>query len=506
MSKFTKVLLIIIFIISIGLIGHIIAGIFGFPGVFYDKPDKESAEASEYDIKRFAAPAYMIAGAGSYEYKYTEYDAVVNDEAVIAGAEDAEVYSSFTAGLKEFFSFDGIEVKDVTESITGGYGEILTKGSIMALFEYNIPLNEYLEFIGVEKKDTVNEIKYFSDIALLSDGSLFVHDGIDKKYYMLNIQSDSGDIKNYSDRIQMLINSVNDQSGYTMQSVSRLTGVENDTAIPVGISLNIVSAEFAMEMSGADSASKMKPVFFPDGSEFVKKIDSNDGANIWMYGTGKKVLRIDGSGVVEYHEKLDPSEYEHTSYYRSLKTAAGYINTHGGWPEVEGTSFFVRSVKEIEESDCSGYYIEFGVKVNGTEVMYGGKEIISVEVFGDRVVSYSRRMPDLERIKNAVSGEPVQAADLQEIIRSYSAVIADTIIKKHGNDSNVNIEKYMTEDKYYAVNSGIKDAHVVFVKNGKKAENSEEILIEFTPAWYVNVDGIGFWFDAATGEMLDPLS
>ncbi len=505
MSKFMKFILIFILIVSLVLIGYIAVDIFGMPEIAELKGGNDSKEEISENLKSVSEPSYILAGVGSYQYRYTECKAAVGEESRIKGAEDDTVYGSFAAGLRSVFDSGSVNVKDITDSVSGGYSEMLTKGSVMAVFEYDLPFADYLKNIGVESDDA-DKVGSADHIALLSDGTVLVHDGIEHRHYLLGT-ADS----RRSEDVTGLIEAINKIGRYSLQSISKLSGVENDTPVPVGVSVNSAARMYGPEQSGSDAAAEIGKAFFPNGEEFVNKMTRNDGSVLWTYGKGKKVLKISASGKVEYRENLDKEKYRKESFYNVLGTAVTYIENHGGWPEAEGASLYIRSSEPLEKSECEGFRIEFGLKAAGMDVMYSDEDMLSMEIFGKQVTSYIRNLPNISLIGGASSDNTVPAADPQEIIRAYDDAIADRIVNIFGGDDNVSIEKYTTEDKFYAVASGVNDARVVLVKNeriqaaeGEGAESASNggTVVEFVPAWYMNIDDIDFWFDAVSGEML----
>ncbi len=523
MTKKVKIFLAILLIASIAGMGysfHDTAAIRKIAGTVQNIGRTSAAQQSTVDL---TAPHYIIAGDGTYEYTITDRNLNLPEDIVINGASDDTEYASYLAALKTIFSA-GNAPEQVDEEAETTIRESFSKYSMTAVFEYDVPLAEYLKFNNINSR-TAEQLPGISRMTIFSDGSAALYNRHTGDYY--RIAAASQEENALQQNLEKLMQYVFENPGTDnrMQSITSMTGVENSALIPEGAQITVGSTPFVSEFRSdqPEDQERVKKVFFPDGMDFVNTIKKADGSTILMYGSGKDVLKFGNDGKVSNFAELQTEEYRKCGLYESLKNAAAFLESEN-WKteEMDQLNLFVKEVSQISERNCSGYRIEVGASFHGMEVMYENDSLLTMEIFGKQITSCIRNLPDLRGA--AIPAEPAGAMDGTDLIRQNSDTVAAVILDLCSDDSSVNTEKYSANDNFYAVASSIIDARLTLVRledastaaanageqpdNGggnpagaaENADNGGASLC--IPAWYLLVDGVEFWFNAENGNLL----
>lgn len=474
----------------------------------------QDQQAADPDL---TVPHYIIAGDGTYEYKITDMNRALPGDQILEGSNGETEYASFLAALKAIFAQSSAPeaVDDETET---GIRESFLKHSLTAVFEYDVPLDEYLAYHGISAKGSLPE-DGISRITIFEDGSAALYNRNAGEYYRISPEEEdaklSGSIRQFIDYIL----ETEESTAEKLQTITSITGVDNSTMIPVNRAITSGPVSFTSEISAADAEdlAVLKNAYFPGGPEFVNQISRYDGSVVLMYGIGKKVLNVTGNGKVIYSEELNTGQYRKTGLFEALNCVSSFLSSRGGTDEQARLELFVKNVTGISKQGRSGYRIDLGVSFHDLEVMYDDDVVMTVEIFGRQVTSCVRNLPDLYEVPVE---EPLDAVDGAELIRNNSDAVASVIMELYADDSSINIEKYTSSDSYYAVASSIAEAGIGLVRldgaqisaaaSDEGEDQSEDdgqadeeaAGQQFLPTWHLLVDGVEFWFDAADGRML----
>lgn len=523
MTKKVKIFLAILLIASIAGMGysfHDTAAIRKIAGTVKNIGRTSAAEQSSLDL---TSPHYIIAGDGTYEYTITDRNLNLPEDIVISGAADNTEYASFLAAVKSIFS-NGNAPEAVDKDAETAIRESFSKYSMTAVFEYDIPLEEFLKNNTINSRGT-DQLPGISRVTIFADGSAALYNRHTGEYYRITSasQEDNALQKNLENLMQYVFE--NPGTNDRMQSITSMTGVENSALIPVGAQISAGSTPFVSEFRSdqPEDLDHVKKVFFPEGMDFVNTIKKSDGSIVLMYGSGKDVLRFGSDGKLSYFAELNKEEYRKCGLYDSLKYAAAFLESEE-WKteELEQLNLFVKEVTPISEKNCSGYRIEIGASFHGMEIMYENDSLLTIEVFGKQITSCMRNLPDLRGAP--IPDEPAEATDGTELIRQNSDTVAAVILDLCAEDGSVNTEKYSANDNFYAVASSIFEARLTSVRledaataaenagapqengDGNPADAAENAVntdsVQCIPAWYLLVDGVEFWFNAENGNLL----
>ncbi len=470
---------------------------------------------AQQDTAGLAAPHYIIAGDGSYEYKITDRYMELPEEMIVSGAADNTEYASFLAALKRIFSTGNAPVL-VDENAENTIRESFTKSSLTAVFEYDVPLAEFLSFNDIPSRGA-SLAGGICRITIFEDGSAALYDRNTRQYY--HKEAPVSEEIRLQDTLRKMIGYAFDNpadSSPIMQSLTSLTGVDNPAMMPVGSQIAVGKSNFISEYDVSQPADMelVKSGFYPQGMDFVNDFKKADGSRILMYGVGRQLLKFSTDGCLIYSEELNTESYKRCRFFESLEHAAAFISTRGGQTEeLADLDLFIKNVSVISRHGCSGYHIDFGASKAGLDVMYKDGILLSVDIFGTQVTSCIRNLPDLRGAE--MLDTPVEAMDGTELIRMNSDTIASIILEMFQDDSSINTEKYSSSDTFYAVASGIADTRLSLVRLDastiQAAESAEQESSgtgtaaagqQFVPAWYLLIEGVEFWFDAENGNLL----
>ena len=518
MTKKVKIFLAILLAASIAGMGYSFHDTGAVRKIARTLQSMGTAFSAQQDAVDLAAPHYIIAGDGSYEYKITDRNLILPDEVRVSGSADETEYSSFLAALKTIIEGGGAPVP-IDEGAESTIRESFSKLSITAVFEYDVPLAEYLKYNNIKSRGA-GQLTGISRVTLFADGSAALYDRHTGDYYRIAAPGqEENELQQGLEQMIRYIFDNTDSSSPRIQSITSMTGVENSALIPSGALITVGNSAFISEFSVGqeEDLNLVKAAFFPQGMDFVDTIGKADGSRILMYGTGKEVLHFGSDGKLAYYKEFRPEEYQKCGLYTSLKYAADFLSSDT-WrtEELDLLDLFVNQVTPVTKQGCEGYRIDFGASVNGMEIMYENDSLLSIEIYGKQITSCIRNLPDLRGAN--IPDAPPEAMDGTELIRGHSDTIASVILELCSEDSSVNTEKYSANDNFYAVASSILDARIGLVRlenepietaenpAGNTAGDEENGGIiagkQLVPAWYLLVDGVEFWFDAENGSLL----
>jgi hypothetical protein len=160
---------------------------------------------------------------------------------------------------------------------------------------------------------------------------------------------------------------------------------------------------------------RLEKIFFPEGMDFIHKVNSSEGNVIYMYGSMAKMLKVYNDGGFTYTQDTGSKGLlgwlnigSSPDFYDSLEAAVSYISEHGGWPSDDNDNAEIRLVKVkrinkegnvVKSRHERGYRFTFELDVLGFPLDYKKGTQMSVSIYGDQVASYHRDLPDLSKIK-----------------------------------------------------------------------------------------------------------
>lgn len=418
---------------------------------------------------------------------------------VTFGADNYTLYSAKTRELwnqflKEYITFSESENIFVEEIPAAKWRESMLMKSIRYEFSYSLPLS-YLDALGATNIPQAESISSFSVIAysIASKESIFVYDSINDKYYRM--VSDA-DYTTLDARISELEAAPHD----TYYPINMFYGINNDTLLPYQLQIALQPLYSSNEIadSSKDYERQIAEKFFGESLDFIRKITEDDGTIIYMYGVGQKLLTLDPRGIVEYTEELNNS-YSQLSYYNSMKLASKFVSTHGNWLTLDGDPldpYLEYSTKLSLDSKKEGYRFAFSLKQNDYPLYcINGPQII-VEVVGDQVIYYKRRIDITHKSLNepteVAPGQPVSIIELLPAKYSTLSFVLDQ------NDRKVSDTAATVDEQFDSVVEQITAVSVGYFKQRDQDTGASF----FVPTWVISLSSIDVFFDLYTGTYL----
>ncbi len=401
----------------------------------------------------------------------------------------------------ELGKFGPAENTLVEEIAKDKYLQIRSLRSIWAEFQYDIPLKDFCDNFKMKKSQNYDVIETVTEIGYSTvDGnqSLFILDGKNNKHYRLFSDISKGsENQPVKTEFPELIDSV-EAAGFSIYyPVGQLSGIKNETLVPLAIKTSLKSFPYRQESYSyqTEKISDMAEEFFGGNFDFVRKITEENGTVIYMYGYGQTVLIVNTDGSIEYKEEPTASSGGQ-SLTEALDIAINFVSSHGfSWEPMEdaGFSMYLKDVLSTSGKE-KGYRFIFGLEINGNRLYYERGEPIVVEVVSGQVTYYNRNMIDFDM-------EDLGAIDADASQDSYDTFSAVNLIAQNyryiydilllSEEVHAVSEK---EEMFEIVSSMVNNMQTGYVKPDR-GEN-----MEIQPAWIVRIGDIEVYFDLYTAE------
>jgi len=394
---------------------------------------------------------------------------------------------SFVEALGRFGPAENVRVEEITEK---QYLQVMQLESIVAEFNYDIPLADFCNIFSIQKAPSYDVIETVTSIGYSSaegGNSLFIRDGKNNRHFRLVAGSgESGNGNNAG--FPALIASAAAQRYDVYYPAGSYLGVENDNLIPLSIRTNLKGFPFRKEIS-SDQTEKINAVaeqFFGRNFDFVRKITEENGTIIYMYGYGQNVLIVNTDGSVEYKEG-QTGNVKGQSFTDSLETAVNFVANHGSWgsPEKTGLTPYLKDVIPDPENKDGRRFV-FGMEINGNRLYYEDGAPIVVGVTSGQVTYYKRNLiefdwKDLQAVETAAEGDAFSTANLiaENFRYIYNILLRAGEVKATADE----------EEMFNAVAARVKDMKPGYVKQ------AGESVTEIQPAWIVRINDTEIYFD-----------
>lgn len=360
--------------------------------------------------------------------------------------------------------------------------------SVRLDFDYDMPLSVLKTIVQGKDMGLAGKISTLRSIVIpvTEEGTLYIGNSIENKYYRVKIDQVDGDIAE-------VIRAVEENGFDHYFAIKDIMGGENNTLMPIELNENIPKIKVVQEMDPSNMR-QIEPIagtFFGENFDFVRKITETSGAVIYMYGYGQKTLKVDASGILEYNEEVDNQRLSSSvELSEALRIAVRFVTEHADWPKDA-------YLKEIIEKDKKKSYIFiFGYRINGLPVHFYEKIVpapIEVEVTGRQVTRYRRYVKRekidvsfLEKLDNDKILSP------QQILDKNFEDIKSLFIRADEENKRKEEKELLREilSSIYDVKLGYYDQPM----------GERDKLI---PIWIMKVNNYLYYFDAYKGTILN---
>ena len=274
---------------------------------------------------------------------------------------------------------------------------------------------------------------------------------------------------------------------YKMEDV---TEVKSNIFIPVKSNNKIATVYISTKYNIAKDVNledTLAELFFYKKIEYIKKIEENTGASIYI--DDENILKIYEDGRLEYSGIIE--ENNDSDLYSSLKVAVEFVSKHRGWPE----NVFLSNIEPLWiNDDIKGFKFIFRYKINGFTVLSNKDNIqdkIEVEVLNGSVTSYKSRIWNFLGMVTRESD--IATLSAFEIYDDNFVTLKNAYMSKK-QEEIVGLESEKVDEK---VKRSIDDIYLAYYGylNGK-----QEIL---NPVWVIEMMDEKYIFDAYSGKLKD---
>lgn len=406
-----------------------------------------------------------------------------NNSTVLYSNAKYNVWQNGRKALESIFNSKSLKIETIddelysslqtTRAVNFRFPEQIYTYMLGKVLNINIPKNVYKQI------KTLNSI-YFS----LGEEQFVIFANADKKVMIKSDVLELSELKEVVAKVE--------ETEYTnFYKLEDVLGSKSDIYIPVetNYTIPIVYTNRNQIGSGMRTNDNVAELFFNKGMEYIKKIEENNGSNIYI--DGENVLKIYTDGRLEYMGTID--SYDEPNLYSSMNKAVDFITKHMGWPD----DVYLSRVDDIasESKELKGYKFTFRYKLNGLMVLSNRKEVqdkIEVEVTNGSVTSYKSKIWSYTNLYNIKSNDK-SILSAFEIIDENFVFLKDQYLKevneydKYKNDIDIN-------DK---VKDSITDIYLAYYGNIVKGQ---EVL---KPVWVIEILGKEYVFDAYDGTNLN---
>ena len=401
--------------------------------------------------------------------------------------------------FKENFFEEGATVEEVPKE---KWEEANKSKSILMDFSYSIPLSVIRNIAEGKEVGISGKIPELDSILIgTTEGAgVFIASKATDKYYQLKGKKSEFSI--FSTAISLIeengYNIYYDINNFYSEVIEKSNVVESDRILPVSLKDNIPRIQVVEEIDtyNENQVEAFSSTFFGGSFDFIRKINETNGAVIYMDGYGRRVLKIDQTGFLEYVEEIDPQKSTaNTEYWDGLKEATLFVSEHGGWPNKDT---YLKEVNIIENNKRKGYEFIFGYRLNGLPVYYNEKlnsEPIEIQVMGKQVIHYKRYIKKEKIAVNFLDEEDIN----ETTIRTPLQIIDDNFEKINQNYQSTLIGGTVELDDKDLGNEVL--TSISSIKLGYYDQPMREPN-KLIPIWIIRFDPYTYYFDAYNGKLV----
>ena len=223
------------------------------------------------------------------------------------------------------------------------------------------------------------------------------------------------------------------------------------------------------------------------GDNFVKKVKDYNDSLIYMVNYGKRALKFDKNGSLEYKEKIT-QEYENLSFKEGLDKSLNAIKTLG---EIPLTTYLTK-YETYKKEDITYQRYSFNYSISGYEIKFNKSPIV-VELNGDNVVFIKRNL------KKFIGSEDVRK--VWESSMSINQVLNKNMESFKNNYFYYNDNEYLTLDNYiYHILQDINSLELKYYYLDNKEDK------KLIPVWELKIKDITYLINIYNGEIMSVIN
>jgi regulatory protein YycH of two-component signal transduction system YycFG len=399
--------------------------------------------------------------------------------------------------IKELRKFGPVENTLVREIPKETYQQVRKIRSIWADFGYDMPFSDFCKVFDVDSPNSYNVIETVTAIGYSTaekGNSIFIYDGKNSKYYWLQAAGSDGSGSAYGGTdFPGFIDSIEGKGYNSYYPAGSVLGVTNSALIPLDVSSSLGSFSYSQELYSyqTEKINTIAGQFFGSNFDFVRKITEESGTIIYMYGYGQNVLIVNTDGSIEYKEE-STGENIGSGFSESLETAVNFVEGHGSWEPMSGAKKepYLKSVVK-DPGKKNGYRFQFGMKIDGTPLLFEDGEAIIVDVIDGQATYYKRHLIEFDQndLDTASSDASDPAFSPVNLIAQNVKYIYDALLEEGAVEATAD-----PAVMFEAVASKVSKMQIGYVKQ----QNPE--INEIKPVWTVSVNDVDVYFDLYSAE------
>ncbi len=382
------------------------------------------------------------------------------------------------------------------------WGEIIDKSCLAVKYGCSIPFNQFMVNNDIKIPSEAKGISYLDEFCFLtgSRAGIYVNDSISGKLYKI-VTDDLTD--DFTPLLEYLY-TTSETIGYNVPSAAPIAHHYYGRSVPCRYEFSLDSKEDILDIERQ---------FFGTSMDFVRKITENKGTRLYIYGQSQKILFIKDDGIISYTEKLDADKYRENTFYDALGCADAFISSHGGWDDMLecGMVPYLSGATATGTADGKkGYIFEFGVIYKDMPVVNKNGNVVTVEVYGNQVTSYTRNAvtavsQDGQAKPEVQSGITIRYSQGEKDQNSDNKPGISDIIDKNADmictalNESIGSEYYSGGDAVKNVLVNIKNASVYMMRQDYGTADSTELI----PVWNIKIENIVFLFNAQNGKLME---
>lgn len=427
--------------------------------------------------KKLISPNSIILSFGSGDRSRNQYTALTSKLNYVWNESKNILYHYFSKDPEiTEITYDEYIQSSISKSVELDFGTSMPTILVSSVFDS-------LENKIVRNIKTVNKIL----IPAFNRGTIYILEDNDN-IYKVQLQDYEEDA-----RLSMFIDELETGEYTRYHSIFSLFNELDSNYTPMPINYTIPSQDIVVQ-SMIDTNNEAMLIektknFFNENFDFVKTIRETSGAVVYVYGYGERSVRINNKGILSYNESI--GKISSTNVIDSLNVAISFIIENGGFPQ----DTYLKNIESISSDESTGYKFSFGYRIDGIPGEFNNDKIdnpIEIEVFGDKVKSYTYLVRQVKGRKNVTSKQSTM----------YFPIIIENnleYLKTRYFKDNQELESSLTEEeRIVEVLKNIEEVKIVYFDNIE--ENRNQIL---TPSWRIKISNDIYYFDSRSGDIIN---
>lgn len=250
----------------------------------------------------------------------------------------------------------------------------------------------------------------------------------------------------------------------------------------ISTALNPVFVKSELDIKDKKTIEAIAKDYFKNTFDYVRRSEDIEGDIRYVY-KNEKVLKISSDGLLDFFNSnvdIESNSNVYQGFLSAIKFASSFLNFH--------TDMYLSDVQSIQHERNFGYNFIFTYRIKNKPIFFSRireSAALEVKVIGDSVVSYKRRIRDLDT---------KQDGEMEEVkIMSFEEVLRKQVIRNEDQEESNTLRVI---DK-----SMIKDINNVYLAYYDYARNPK--VQQLIVVWVVQIKDKIYVFNAITGSLLE---